>query len=215
MTFFDSINYTRNQFKPKNFQALSVSLISMGFGKSKLVTIFFNLYLSKRREEDNQPTLNHYVHKDGFFLRGREKLLTKIVRSGSSRETVCSMSTTATVMSDNGSDSLSTQVQSCYDEKKNYFGAYTDYGHHHHHAPPPIFNTPFYTNANATQQSWDSREFCVRNNLLIYLANCLLLAKTNRFQTRQHRRVLVHFKTQSNTSTQNRKLTNTFPLQIQ
>ena len=31
--------------------------------------------------------MNHYVHKDGYFLYGRKDLLNRIVRSGSNRDT--------------------------------------------------------------------------------------------------------------------------------
>ena len=43
-------------------------------------------HFRKRREDGDHPLLNHYVHKDGFFLRGREDLLSRIVRSGANRD---------------------------------------------------------------------------------------------------------------------------------
>jgi hypothetical protein len=45
-----------------------------------------NLYgFRKHREEEHRPWLNHYIHKDGYFLRGREDLLSRIIRSGANR----------------------------------------------------------------------------------------------------------------------------------
>ena len=59
----------------------------MVFGKSqKKAWIVKKKGFRKRREEENQPWLNHYVHKDGFFKRDREDLLANILRSGSVKD---------------------------------------------------------------------------------------------------------------------------------
>lgn len=111
-----------------------------------------NLYgFRKRREDGDHPLLNHYVHKDGFFLRGREDLLSRIVRSGANRDpTECENNYDASLDGIAGSSTKSSSAT--------YFDHYQDFPSHA--VFPPIYAPSLYPNP-VLQPNWpDSSPFC-------------------------------------------------------
>ena len=154
----------------------------------------------KRREDGDHPLLNHYVHKDGFFLRGREDLLSRIVRSGANRDPtecennyeaslgLCSHNYIPTHPFDcilliasfwmHQYEHLKDGIAGSSTKSSNttYFDHYQDFPSHA--VFPPIYAPSLYPNP-VLQPNWpDTSPFCVS---LKVLKKSLHQANTNRY----------------------------------